>query len=140
MVELADAGGGLYRRGFAGDTFNTAWYARQLLPDDWSVAYGSCIGTDAMSQEMAAFIAGEGIDTACLRPVADRTVGLYMISLDRGERSFSYWRGQSAARALAEDEDWLAETMRGRRVIHVSGITFAILPPAHRARLARALA
>ena len=26
MVELASAGDGLYRRGFAGDTLNTAWY------------------------------------------------------------------------------------------------------------------
>lgn len=140
MVELADAGGGLYRRGFAGDTFNTAWYARRLLPDDWTVSYGSCIGTDAVSAEMAAFMAGEGIDTSALRRLDDRTVGLYMISLEDGERSFSYWRGQSAAKALAEDAEWLAHTLRGRRVIHFSGITLAILAPEHRERLVQALA
>ena len=33
MVELAAAGDGLYRRGFAGDTFNTAWYLRRELGD-----------------------------------------------------------------------------------------------------------
>lgn len=27
MVEMAPADGGTYRMGFAGDTFNTAWYA-----------------------------------------------------------------------------------------------------------------
>ena len=48
MVELAPAGDGLYRRGFAGDTFNTAWYLRRKLPDDWTVAYGTCIGTGSM--------------------------------------------------------------------------------------------
>jgi hypothetical protein len=30
MVELSSAGDGLYRRGFAGDTFNTAWTLRGL--------------------------------------------------------------------------------------------------------------
>lgn len=129
MIEMADAGDGLYRRGFAGDTFNTAWYARRLLPSDWTVSYGSCIGEDAASQEMTAFMAGEGIDTGALRHVPDRTVGLYMISLDGGERSFSYWRGQSAARMLADDPDWLASTLSGRDVIYFSGITLAILSP-----------
>ncbi|MDU8909803.1 sugar kinase [Aestuariicoccus sp. MJ-SS9] len=139
MVELAPASGDLYRRGFAGDTFNTAWYARRLLPAEWSVAYASCIGTDAVSDEMTAFIAAQGIDTGALRRVADRTVGLYMISLDKGERSFSYWRGQSAAKTLAEDPDWLAGVLAGRDVIQFSGITLAILPPEGRATLCAAL-
>lgn len=30
MVELADQGGRTFRQGFAGDTFNTAWYCRAL--------------------------------------------------------------------------------------------------------------
>lgn len=140
MVELADAGGGLYRRGFAGDTFNTAWYARRLLPAEWVVSYGSCIGTDAVSDEMSAFMVAEGIDISALRRLEDRTVGLYMISLNAGERSFSYWRGQSAARMLADDPDWLAQILAGRDFIYFSGITLAILPPQARHRLCDALA
>lgn len=140
MIEMSDAGGGLYRRGFAGDTFNTAWYARRLLHEDWSVGYCSCIGTDAASEEMAAFMAGEGIDTSTLRRVPERSVGLYMISLDKGERSFSYWRSQSAAKLLAADDAWLRATLRGRSVIYFSGITLAILDPAGRERLCAALA
>jgi len=139
MVELADAGGGLYRRNFAGDTFNTAWYARKLLPPEWTVGYASCIGTDAVSDEMRAFMEGAGIDTSTLRRLGDRTVGLYMISLDRGERSFSYWRGQSAARALADDPAWLDAVLEGRSIVYVSGITLAILAPEARARLCAAL-
>ncbi|MFN3721564.1 MAG: sugar kinase [Paracoccaceae bacterium] len=139
MVELASTASGDYARGFAGDTFNTAWYARRLLPADWTVAYGSCIGTDAVSDEMATFIAGEGIDTTVLRRLPDRTVGLYMISLRDGERSFSYWRGQSAAKCLAEDPDWLASTLHGRSIIHFSAITLAILSPDHRHALCAAL-
>lgn len=140
MIEIAPAGGDLFRRGFAGDTFNTAWYARKLLGADWTVAYGSCIGTDAVSGEMAEFMACHGIDTGALRAVSDRTVGLYMISLENGERSFSYWRGQSAARCLADDPDWLARILAGRDMIHVSGITLAILPPEGREVLCAALA
>ena len=132
MVELSPTASGEYLRGFAGDTFNTAWYARRLLPDDWSVAFGTCIGTDAVSDEMATFIAGEGLATAALRRVPDRTVGLYMISLREGERSFSYWRGQSAAKCLADDTDWLAATLHERNIIHFSAITLAILSPDRR--------
>ena len=140
MVELAPAANGDYKRGFAGDTFNTAWYARRLLPDGWAVAYGSCIGTDAVSDEMAAFMAAEGIDTTALNRLPDRTVGLYMISLKNGERSFSYWRGQSAAKMLAADTDWLTATLHGRDIIHFSAITLAILSPDHRTALCNALA
>ena len=139
MVEMADAGGGLYRRGFAGDTFNTAWYARRLLPEEWSVGYGSCIGTDAVSAEMCAFMEGEGIDTSVLRRLEDRTVGLYMITLENGERSFSYWRSQSAARALADDPAWLADVLSGRDILYFSGITLAILSAEARRVLCDAL-
>ncbi len=103
MVELSNAGDGLYRRGFAGDTFNTAWYMRRLLPQDWTVGYATCVGTDAISDAMLAFLAGEGIDVSAIRRVPDRTVGLYMITTENGERSFSYWRGESAARTLGDD-------------------------------------
>ncbi len=139
MVEMSDAGGGLYRRGFAGDTFNTAWYARRLLPDTWRVGYVSAIGDDAASAEMAAFMQGEGIDISTLRRFPDRTVGLYMISLEQGERSFSYWRGQSAARGLADDPTWLAEALSGGDILYFSGITLAILTPAARQTLCDAL-
>ena len=132
MVEIGPVENGKCRRGFAGDTFNTAWYARRLLPESWTVGYGSCIGNDAISEEMAAYMESHGIDTSAMRRLADRTVGLYMISLQDGERSFSYWRGQSAARAMAEDPEWLEEITSGRDIIHFSGITLAILPPEQR--------
>ena len=81
MVEIGPVENGKCRRGFAGDTFNTAWYARRLLPESWTVGYGSCIGSDAISEEMAAYMESHGIDTSAMRRLADRTVGLYMISL-----------------------------------------------------------
>ncbi|EKE43887.1 KdgK [Oceaniovalibus guishaninsula JLT2003] len=140
MVELAQMEGGLYRRGFAGDTFNTAWYARRLLPDAWTVSYGTAVGTDPLSDEMLATMAADGIGTGDVRRLPDRTVGLYMISLDRGERSFVYWRDRSAARCLADDGDWLDSVAAAADAVYFSGITLAILPPEGRARLCRAVA
>lgn len=140
MVEMAPAGDGLYAMGFAGDTFNTAWYARRLLPDDWQVDYVSAVGTDGVSDDLLAFVSGAGIGTGHIRRVADRTVGLYLIQLKDGERSFAYWRGQSAARTLADDRGALAAALDGAAVIYFSGITLAILSDEARARFCDAVA
>ncbi|MBY5880721.1 sugar kinase [Rhizobium ruizarguesonis] len=128
MVELSQAGDGLLRKGFAGDTFNTAWYARACLAADWSVEYFTALGDDAMSDEMLAFIDTSGIGTSLIRRIKGRTPGLYMINLKNGERSFSYWRDSSAARSLAADPDSLREAVESAAVIYFSGITLAILP------------
>jgi 2-dehydro-3-deoxygluconokinase len=140
MVELAPQPGGLYAMGFAGDTLNTAWYARRCLPPSWRVAYLSAVGTDAVSDRMLAFMAAGGIDTAAVARRADSTVGLYLIDLKDGERSFAYWRSDSAARRLAEDPARLDASLAGVRLAYLSGITLAILPEAGRARLLAALA
>lgn len=139
MIELADVGQSTYRRGFAGDTFNTAWYARQMLSSEWNIAYGSCIGTDRASEDMQSFMMAEGISTNWIRRIEGRSVGLYMITLDKGERSFSYWRTHSAARLLADDAEWLDQMVTEYDVIYFSGITMAILSPESRVRLCRAL-
>ncbi|TAU89961.1 sugar kinase [Rhizobium leguminosarum] len=128
MVELSQAGDGLLRKGFAGDTFNTAWYARACLAADWSVDYFTALGDDAMSDEMLAFIDTSGIGTSLIRRIKGRTPGLYLINLKNGERSFSYWRDSSAARSLAADPDCLREAVESAEVIYFSGITLAILP------------
>lgn len=129
MVELMQADGGLLRKGYAGDTFNTAYYARQYLPSEWSVDYLSAVGTDTISDEMLAFMQGHGIGTAHVARIEGRSPGLYMIHLKDGERSFSYWRSASAARLLAHDGDRLRAAMEASDLIVFSGITLAILPP-----------
>ena len=128
MVELMQAEGGLMRKSFAGDTFNTAYYARQYLPADWHVDYFSAIGVDRISEEMRAFIAGHGIGTETIAGIEGRSPGLYMIHLDKGERSFSYWRSVSAAKLLARDGDRLRVAVEASDIIVFSGITLAILP------------
>lgn len=140
MVEMAATADGTYRRGFAGDTFNTTWYARRHLGQEWDVAYFTCVGDDAISGLMLDFMAEQGISTDLIRRLPNRRPGLYVISLDHGERSFSYWRDSSAARSLADDEHALRRAVASADAIYFSGITLAILPPDHRALLLTILA
>jgi len=135
MIELASLGGNMMRKGFAGDTFNTAWYARALLPENWSVEYFTSLGDDRASGEMLEFMASAGIETGRVRRLAGKAPGLYMIHLDQGERSFSYWRSASAARQLADDREIFQAAIEASDVIYFSGITLAILAPEARRTL-----
>lgn len=139
MVEMALRADGNYKMGFAGDTFNTAWYARKLLPEDWAVDYYTTLGDDAASAEMIAFVDRAGIGVASIDRIAGKTAGLYMIQLENGERSFSYWRENSAARQLAADPAKLQVSMAKAGIIYFSGITLAILSAADRDNLFAAL-
>lgn len=138
MVELAPTGDGHFALGYAGDTFNTAWYLRRLLPEA-AVDYLSAVGEDAVSARMLDFMASEGIATTHIRRLRDRSVGLYLIQVDKGERSFAYWRSTSAARNLADEPKALAAGLAGARLAYLSGITLAILAPEPRAALLAAL-
>lgn len=129
MVELSETGSGLLRQAFAGDVFNTLWYAKRALGDMQEVQFLSAVGTDPLSDQMLDSIEAARIDTSRVRRISDRRPGLYMIHLDGAERSFSYWRENSAARLLASDEAHLTESLSGSSVIYFSGITLAILPP-----------
>jgi 2-dehydro-3-deoxygluconokinase len=129
MVELMQAEGGLLRKGYAGDTFNTAYYARLFLPADWKVEYLTAVGTDIVSEEMLAFIESTGVGTAHIPRVEGRMPGLYMIHLKDGERSFSYWRSTSAAKLLADDPERLRAAIETSDIVFFSGITLAILSP-----------
>lgn len=139
MVEMAPVEGGLYRRGFAGDTFNTAWHMARLLGPEASVGMLTRVGRDAISDRFVTEMTRDGLVVDAVGRSDDRTMGLYMIALDGVERSFHYWRGQSAARGLADDPAWLAARLDGADMVHLSGITVAILPAPARERLLRAV-
>ena len=140
MVELAPVGDGQYRRGFAGDTFNTAWHMAQALLDRATVGFATRVGQDRISDAFVAEAQADGLDTSVIQRDPVRSMGLYMIQLDGVERSFHYWRDSSAARGLAADAGALARAFAGAGLIHLSGITLAILPADDRDRLFTALA
>jgi 2-dehydro-3-deoxygluconokinase len=139
MLEFASVGDGLYRRGFAGDTLNTCWHIAQLLGPIACVRYCTRVGTDAFSGELIDFIASAGLETTHIARDPDRAIGLYVISLAGAERSFSYWRETSAARRLADDPDTLRAALHDCALIHVSGITLAVIGEKGRRNLLEAL-
>jgi len=138
MVEMSPADEDRYRLGFAGDTFNTCWYLHRELPQA-QVAFLSAVGRDRMSDRMLAFMREGGVDTSHIARLPDATVGLYLVELDRAERSFAYWRSDSAARRLASDPRHLTASLARAKLAYFSGITMAILPPKGRRALLAAL-
>jgi 2-dehydro-3-deoxygluconokinase len=127
MLELAPVGDGQYRLGYAGDTYNTIWHLAQLLGPRARASFATRIGTDAHSDRFVRELELDGLDPANVSRDPERQMGLYLIELDGAERSFHYWREHSAARRLADDREALAEALSASNLIHVSGITLAIL-------------
>ncbi len=121
--------------GYAGDTLNTAIYLQRSLEtmqaqNTHSVSYVTAVGFDSFSDQIVSLIANENIDTNMVRRSNDRTPGLYAISTDAaGERSFSYWRDQSAAKTLFSAETGPEFTqLMDYDLIYYSAISLAILP------------
>jgi 2-dehydro-3-deoxygluconokinase len=139
MIEMSGGEDGLYRLGYAGDTLNTAWYARARLSGDWDVDYVTALGDDMYSEQMAEFFDENGIGIDYIQQVENRRPGLYMIHQAHGDRHFTYWRGQSAAKFMAEDPEALYEAFKGADVAYFSGISLAILNPRARGTLMRAI-
>lgn len=138
MLELSRDGSG-WRLGHGGDTLNTAIHLARAGHD---TGYLTAIGSDPLSAGLTAQWAAEGLDTALVLQHPARTTGLYAITTDAaGERSFTYWRSESAARemftlpAMAAAADHAA----GADLFAFSLISLAILPdPGQEALLALA--
>lgn len=134
MTELSGTGE-LRRVSYGGDTLNTAIHLARRGCD---VAYLTALGRDPFSEGMRAAWVAEGLDTSLVLDHPTRTSGLYAISTDaEGERSFTYWRDNSAARdlfSLPGINAALAEAEKADLVVY-SLITLAILPEAARTRL-----
>jgi len=139
MIEMALTHEGHYRRGFAGDTFNTIWLMAQVLGSQFDLGFVTKVGVDSLSNAFIEELARDGLATKNVCQMSERTMGLYMIELDEAERHFHYWRSQSAARLLADDETWLNKAFEDASLIHLSGITLAILSEEARQRLLNSL-
>ena len=136
MVEMAPTQTpDLWQRGYAGDVFNSLYYAGMMMPDDWKVAFHTGLGTDQLSDDIIDFMASHNITCDNIPRIENRTAGLYMIQLHDGERYFSYWRNDSAARLMMRDPEQLADKLRTARYIYLSGISLAILTADERTQL-----
>lgn len=139
MIELSGQAGPNWRMGFAGDTFNTLW-ALHALSGDRPATYVSAFGDDPFSQGQIAFFAENGVGIGGSPVIPGARPGLYAITLTGAERSFTYWRGDAAARQLASDPAALAKSLENQALVYFSGITLAILDDAARKTLLKAIA
>jgi 2-dehydro-3-deoxygluconokinase len=139
MVELKQADGGLFSRGYGGDTLNTAVYLARL---GVGVDYITALGDDSLSDEMIAGWAAEGVGTERVLRLPGKLPGLYMIQTDdKGERRFFHWRDSAAARSLMDlpQTPEILNSLAGYDVIYLSAITLSLYGGEGRARLFAAL-
>lgn len=139
MIELSGAGDTDWRMGFAGDTFNTLW-ALAALQSNRSATYVSAFGDDPFSRDQIRFFADNGIGVGASPTIAGARPGLYAITLVGAERSFTYWRGDSAAKQLASNPAALRKSLENQSLVYFSGISLAILDKTARATLLAAVA
>lgn len=137
MVELAPDTADPARAslGIAGDTFNTAVYLKRQGPG-LEVAYATKLGRDRFSDRILERLREEDISTAMVARSDDRLPGLYAIITDeKGERSFLYWRDASAYRTLLQPPGLDLEALGTYDLVYLSAISLAVLPQADRDRL-----
>ena len=139
MIEFSQTADGTFRRGFGGDTLNTALYLSRLGVD---ASYVTALGDDALSDAMLASWQGEGIKTDLVLRLSGRLPGLYMIERDaRGERNFLYWRDRAPARELfARADRALLDRLAQFDWLYLSGISLSLYGDDGRARLRDLLA
>jgi 2-dehydro-3-deoxygluconokinase len=139
MIELKQAGGGLYSRGFGGDTLNTSVYLARL---GIAVDYITALGDDPLSAEMIAGWEAEGVGTGKVARLAGKLPGIYLIGTDaKGERRFFHWRENAAVRSLLDlpETASLLQSLGDYDLIYLSAITLGIYRDEGRVRLLAAL-
>ncbi len=142
MIELSGAPFATQNQNFGGDTLNTAIYLSRLLPKI-SPSYVTALGVDNYSNAMIDAWQHEGIDCRFVMRENTKLPGMYAIEIDpQGERSFHYWRNDSAARYMCEHAQFsqIMAQLKAYDLIYLSGISLAILPEHGKIKLIEALA
>ncbi len=125
MVEFNQSGGRHsreYLQGFGGDTSNFAIAAARQGAD---AAYFTRLGDDVYGQMLRDLWAREGVDATAVQSDEDAFTGIYFVTHGESGHQFSFYRTGSAASRMHPSQLPL-ELLRGARVLHLSGISFAI--------------
>jgi 2-dehydro-3-deoxygluconokinase len=139
MIELKQAEGGLFSRGYGGDTLNTAVYLVRL---GVAVDYITALGDDTLSDAMIAGWTAEGVGTARVVRLSGKLPGIYIIETDeKGERRFFHWRESAAARRLMDlpETGDILNSLASYQLIYLSAITLSLYDAKGRARLIAAI-
>ncbi|PTP56224.1 sugar kinase [Vibrio splendidus] len=146
MIELNGAPFGTMQQTYGGDTLNAAVYLNRSATSHSSstntprirTSYITALGADSISQEMLKRWQDEGLSTDLVLIDEQRSPGLYLIQLDDvGERTFLYWRNDSAARYMVQhpDFDKITAQLYDVDMVFLSGISLAILPHSDQLKL-----
>ena len=128
MVELRSTGKTTMHQSFAGDVYNSAVYLKRCFPDIHT-SIVTAIGHDKLSEDMLTQFSSEHLDTELVFRHDTKVCGLYLVETDSvGERSFTYWRSDSAARRIVEffSED-VIDHMKAGDWLFFSGISLAVI-------------
>lgn len=137
MIELmaasTDKSDNTLKQSFAGDVFNTAVYLKRTF-SDVNVQLVTAVGKDQFSLDMIQYFTSENIGSDFVFKSEKKIPGLYSIQLDeQGERSFTYWRDNSAARQVMQHIDNEAISQLSKcDMFFFSGISLAVIVPEER--------
>lgn len=136
MVELRAIDDNTMEQSFAGDVYNSAVYLQRCFPGI-KAGMVTAVGTDALSEKMIQKFHHESLDTTFVFQHKDKVPGLYLIKTDAvGERSFTYWRSDAAARYLMDFlSDDVAGLFKTGDALFISGISLAVITPTARSAL-----
>ena len=110
------------KMGFAGDTLNTAVHLARFGHE---VSYFTAIGNDDFSNDFVKFLARENVAADLIVRHPTRHMGLYTIKLDnKGERTFQYWRENSAAKEVLTNSE---VTQLVERLSHYDYVCFSLI-------------
>lgn len=138
MLEVQANGFGPSVLSYGGDTFNTAVYlSRCAASSQIEVSYATGLGTDHLSQTLRKEWKDLGLNLNAVEYIEGRLPGMYLIETDsKGERTFHFWRENSAARAYFQASvTALEKNLNQFDCLYFSGISLAILDVASRTRL-----
>lgn len=136
MIELNGEPFKSIKQSYGGDTLNSAIYLSRCIRDNQNspqvqIDYITAVGNDLLSQQLVQRWEKEKINTQFVFKSSTRHCGLYFIQLDeRGERSFQYWRNESAAKYFFSEfeQNGSISDLKKLNYLLLSGISLAILP------------
>lgn len=126
LIELSPTQADDYRLGVAGDILNTAAAMSSLGIDCQMV---TALGDSDLSDRICQFAQSYGVSTVVAPRLNGKQPGLYMINNDEaGERYFSYWRENSAAKIVFSDPVKLQSLLESITTpwLYLSGISLAL--------------
>ena len=128
MVELRAMSAATLHQSFAGDVYNSAVYLKRCFPEVGTSVI-TALGQDTLSKKMRERFESEQLDTQFVFSHESKVPGMYYIETDEhGERSFIYWRSDSAAKKTVEflTPDCVSQLCQGD-MFFFSGISLAII-------------